>query len=321
MKELYQKIVRPSGRWTDQFLIAIVISFLLILVGQLIGPTISNFLVSLFFSNEQYPGAADFMSRYALTIGEWIVILLVMAIFKKNWPMLKTLKFHKDHNNFLTILMGLGIGFLMNGFCVLMSCLLNDIHLAFYKFDLKWFVGFLIAVFIQSGSEELGMRGYLYQKLRRRYRSPYVAILVNSLFFTVLHMLNPNFSVYAFLQITVVALFWSFVIYYFDNLWLTMAMHTGWNFTQSIIFGLPNSGIISAYSLFKLDGASDGIFYNVGFGIEGSLGGVLVCVVGLLVTLYLGRGKKEHTDYWLPLEQEMIAKAEAAQQENETARP
>ena len=30
------------------------------------------------------------------------------------------------------------------------------------------------------------------------------------------------------------------------------AVHTAWNFTQNILFGLPNSGINVPYSVFKL---------------------------------------------------------------------
>ncbi len=34
-----------------------------------------------------------------------------------------------------------------------------------------------------------------------------------------------------------------------------MGVHMAWNYTQNIIFGLPNSGIVSGFSLFKLDAA------------------------------------------------------------------
>ena len=77
-------------------------------------------------------------------------------------------------------------------------------------------------------------------------------------------------------------------------------MHTGWNFTQSILFGLPNSGVVSAYSVFRLDAASarDGFFYTVNFGVEGSLGSVIILGAVAALILYLNRGKGEKADFW-----------------------
>ena len=77
-------------------------------------------------------------------------------------------------------------------------------------------------------------------------------------------------------------------------------MHTGWNFTQSILFGLPNSGTVSSYSLFKLEAASarSGLFYNVNFGVEGSIGAVVVIGILLAVVLRRNLGKGEKRDLW-----------------------
>ena len=77
-------------------------------------------------------------------------------------------------------------------------------------------------------------------------------------------------------------------------------MHTGWKFSQNIVFGLPNSGLVSEYSLFKLDAASaeEGLFYNVNFGVEGSVGAMLVFTFILFVIILLNRGKPEKNDVW-----------------------
>ena len=52
---------------------------------------------------------------------------------------------------------------------------------------------------------------------------------------------------------------------------------------QDFLFGLPNSGAVSEYSIFKLEAASatSGFFYDVGFGVEGSIGSTLVLAVVL----------------------------------------
>ena len=99
----------------------------------------------------------------------------------------------------------------------------------------------------------------------------------------------------------------SLIIYYWDSLWAAIWMHTAWNFSQSIVFGLPNSGIVSKYSVFKLEAASarDGIFYNTSFGVEGSkganaiIGGLIVII--LLYGLITKRGEK--ADHWEEMEE------------------
>ena len=57
-------------------------------------------------------------------------------------------------------------------------------------FLLIYFIGFLI----QGMSEELVVRGYTLGMMER-YTSKKVAIFISSLFFGLLHLLNPNFGI------------------------------------------------------------------------------------------------------------------------------
>ena len=177
---------------------------------------------------------------------------------------------------------------------------MGDIHLYYNGFNPALFFIFLFFVTLQSGAEELIMRVYLYQKLRRRYKSPLVAIIVNPLVFTVLHLFNDGVTVVSVLEIAASGLLLTLLIYYYDSAWAAIMMHAAWNFTQSIIFGLPNSGLVSEYSLFKLDAASaeNGFFYNVGFGVEGSAGSLIVSILIIAIILFLNRGKPEKNDVW-----------------------
>ena len=159
---------------------------------------------------------------------------------------------------------------------------------------------------IQSGAEEIVDRCYLYQKLRRRYRWPAVAVIVNALVFMSLHMSNPGVTRLGLLQVFLIGILFSLIIYYWDSLWTVIWAHTAWNFSQSIVFGLPNSGIVSKYSVFKLEAASarDGIFYNTSFGVEGSLGAnVMIAAVIVIVLIYgLATKRGERMDHWAEAE-------------------
>ncbi len=306
MKEFIEKVTRPCRRPSDFFLLAALLSFLLIVAGEIISSNVFRILnveeKLIAWSGSDNIGT--FLGNYLYTFGVWVAFLLFAIIFKRNWPMLKALAPNKSLNNLKGILLGALLGFGTNGFCVLMSYLNGDIKLSYNGFDWKLLIAFLICVFIQSSSEEVTDRLYLYQKLRRRYRSPLVAILVNSIVFMALHIPNPGFTAVAGSQIFLVAIIFSLFVYYYDGIWVAFWFHAAWNYTQNIIFGLPNSGIVSEYSIFKLEAASarNGLFYNVNFGVEGSIGSSLVLIVVIIVMIVINRKKPEKRDYWAKAE-------------------
>lgn len=306
MKEFIEKVTRPCRKTTDFLLLAAFLSVVLIIVGEVVSSAAFKYLniqdKLIAWSGSDNVGT--FLSDYLSTFGVWVAFLLFAVIFKSNRPMLKALTPNKNLNNLKGILLGLLLGFGTNGFCVLMSWLAGDIKLSYNGFDWKLLVAFLICVFIQSSSEEVTDRLYLYQKLRRRYRSPLVAILVNSIVFMALHIPNPGFTAVAGSQIFLVAIIFSLFVYYYDGIWVAFWFHAAWNYTQNIIFGLPNSGIVSEYSIFKLEAASarNGLFYNVNFGVEGSIGSSLVLIVVIIVMIVINRKKPEKRDYWAKAE-------------------
>lgn len=314
MKELIEKVTRPCRKTTDFFLLAALCSLMLLVVGEIISSVVFKFL-NVQDKLTAWSGSDNigtFLGDYLYTFGVWIAFLLFAVIFKGNRPMLKALAPNKSLNNLKGILLGLLLGFGTNGFCVLMSYLTGDIKLSYNGIDPKMLIAFLVCVFIQSSSEEITDRLYLYQKLRRRYRNPLVAILVNSIVFMALHMANPGFTAIAGSQIFLVAIIFSLFVYYYDGIWVAFWFHAAWNYTQNIIFGLPNSGIVSEYSIFRLEAASarNGLFYNVNFGVEGSIGSSLVLIVVIIVMIVINRGKSEKRDYWADAEKQAAAKRE-----------
>lgn len=316
MKGFLGKILRPSGTITDNIIIAAILSVVLALVGTFVSGAIFELthftekMASIMHSDN----LAVFLTDYASFFGIWIVILLVALIPRANRPMLKAFGWNRTGNNLKGILAGILLGFGTNAFCVLMSLLAGDIKLSFNGIEPKILLLFLIAVFIQSGGEEITDRFYLYQKLRRRYRSPLVAIIVNAIVFMALHVFNPGFTVLAGSQIFIVGIIFSLLVYYYNSLWAAMWFHAAWNYTQNIIFGLPNSGIVSEYSIFKLEAASatNGLFYDVKFGVEGSIGASLVLLLVLIVILIINRKKPEIKDCWKGSEEAAAAKLEEA---------
>ena len=150
--------------------------------------------------------------------------------------------------NDMAVTLSIGIG--MNGAAIRMAWMHGDIRMYFDKFELIPFIILFISVFVQSAAEEMICRGFIYQRVLRTYRGRFwLAVIINSVFFGMIHLGNNGISAMAVVDLVVTGLLFSAMVYYFDSLWMAMAVHTGWNFTQSILAGLPNSGNVVPYRL------------------------------------------------------------------------
>ena len=246
----------------------LLIGFGLLFVGEFAGviPTIP---LKLFFN---IPPMWDFTLVYAVFIGIFVVVLLFCAIFEKKifrcfFPASKN---GLPGNNIKNLLIGLLIGFLMNGSCILAAWLNGDLHFSIGKFLPVYLIVTFFAVMIQSSSEEMLTRGYIYLAHSERYPA-WFAMISNALFFAALHLANDGITVIAIVELIMSGVALSLVVYCKKSLWMAFGYHTMWNYTQSIIFGLPNSGIVSQGSFLHLDAASDSFFYDSGFGVEGTV--------------------------------------------------
>ena len=308
--------IRKCGKPTDFFLLASFLAILMVMVGGALSGITDRLIPfdKIFNAIAGDEAIGTFLGMYFDFYGIWILFFIVNLAFKANRPIARQLSFKGTGNGIKGLLIGCLLGFGTNGFCILMSALVGDIKLSFNGFNPLLFILFFICVTIQSGAEEIVDRAYLYQKLRRRYRHPAVAIILNALVFMALHLTNPGIGILPILQIVIVAIFFSLLVYYYDCLWAAIMMHASWNFCQSIFFGLPNSGIVSAYSVFKLEAASarNGFFYNADFGVEGSPAAVILLTILCIVIVMINRGKSEKHDLWAEMEAEAESNAAAA---------
>ena len=285
-------MTKVTRKWYDILPFPILMTFLLVLLGQTLAELLMLGLKMGLGIDFNSSDAMITGSMYASFIGVWIIFLLAIILPKGNRPILKTIGPGMRGNTIGMLILGFIFGFALNGFCILMSVFSKDIRIYYDRFSPLSLLIIFILVFIQSSAEELACRGYLYQRLCRRY-PPVVAILGSSALFALLHILNPGVTISSLLDIFITGILFSLLVYYFDSLWCAMAMHAMWNFTQNIIFGLPNSGMVVPFSIFRLDAASasDGLFYTVNFGVEGSWGSVIVLSVFTLILLIIGQKK------------------------------
>lgn len=225
------------------------------------------------------PDAMKFVfTMYLSTISAFIGALVYTGVTKRNRFIFRTFLPSFPQNTVKVLLLGLLVGFVMNFGCIVCALINGDIKL-FLNFavnQIPFYCFALVCVFIQSSSEEMWCRGFMYERINVRYPL-WVAILVNGLFFAALHVFNPGAGFLPILDIAICGLSFSIARWYTGSIWFVMGIHTAWNFTQNLIFGLPNSGLVSEASIWGLDAANarSSLVYNVQFGVEGAVPAVL----------------------------------------------
>ncbi|HAH22665.1 MAG TPA: CPBP family intramembrane metalloprotease [Prolixibacteraceae bacterium] len=164
---------------------------------------------------------------------------------------------------------GIGLGALLigGGFTVLV--VVNQIQWRGFNWDGQNLLLGLCTFVLVACSEELFLRGYILNNLMKSM-NPMVALLVSSVFFSLLHILNDNFSWLAFLNILLAGILIGQPYLYTKRLWLPIGLHLGWNFFQGPIFGFNVSGHVTS-SLFTQSRTADTIWNGGPFGFEASV--------------------------------------------------
>lgn len=270
--------IKEKRQWRDNVIWIVFISIVIMISGQILGMTIPSY--------DKKEAYMHTLMSYANFIGIWIMVIVPILVFRKNRYILKYLTMDKKGNTIKNLFIGLLVGFVLNAVCAIVAYLHGDIVLIFNKFELLPVIGLFLAVFVQSSAEEALCRGFMYQRLLKSNPNPAFAIIVNSLFFACIHLLNDGINALAFYDLFITGVFFSMAVYRYNSLWMAMGLHATWNFTQSILLGLPNSGSSFPYSIFVLDTAriQSSFAYDTGFGLEGTIlsaGLMTLCCVAM----------------------------------------
>lgn len=256
-------------------------------------------LCAYLLSAELGAAGVSLLTQYTVFIGLFIGTLLIMAIVKPWRPYLKAFGTKPSGNRPSMLLLGLFLGFATNGACILVAALMGNLRLEFKQFSIVGALVFLVCIFIQASTEELEDRGFAYQRIKRTY-GPMVAVIASAVAFMLAHVLNDGVTLLALLNIFVIGVQYALMVHYFDSIWMPMGAHAAWNFTQNILFGLPNSGMASTYSIFGLvDAGSNGFAFDTAFGVEGTPCALVVNVVLIVLIVLWGRKHaKKELDIW-----------------------
>jgi len=116
--------------------------------------------------------------------------------------------------------------------------------LAIHGADLLRWAAFWFAFFVLVGLyEEFAFRGYVQFTLAQSVRFWPAAVLL-SVAFGVVHITNPGESKLGIAGVILAGLFWCFTLRRTGNLWFAVGMHASFDFGETFLYSVPDSGIV-----------------------------------------------------------------------------
>lgn len=135
--------------------------------------------------------------------------------------------------------------------------------------------------------EELFLRGYVLQNLAEGLSLPW-AVVLSSIIFGLLHMANPHAGWQAVLGVSLAGFFLAYGWLRTRQLWISIGLHAGWNFFQTVVFGFPVSGIDGLFHLTRLTVSGPPRITGGAFGPEAGLIALPAMLLGIgLIELWV----------------------------------
>lgn len=145
---------------------------------------------------------------------------------------------------------------------------------------------------IQSANEEIVTRGWLMNVLGAKYNVA-IGLIVSAAIFGVLHLLNPNVSIVALINIILVGLFLGLLIIKTETLWIACGIHAAWNWSQGNLYGFEVSGGKAiAGNLFGYKLVGPEWFTGGSFGPEAGLAATIILGLSIVILLIMTKNKK-----------------------------
>ena len=138
-------------------------------------------------------------------------------------------------------------------------------------------------------TEELLFRGVLFRIVEER-TGTWIALVLTGLLFGLIHLLNPDASLWGAIAIAIEAGFMLAACYAATRtLWVPIGLHFGWNFAAGGIFSVVVSGNGDSKGLLDASTSGPAVLTGGAFGPEGSLYTVAAGVVMTAAFMWIAR--------------------------------
>jgi membrane protease YdiL (CAAX protease family) len=173
---------------------------------------------------------------------------------------------------------------------------------AIFLYGLKWLLAFLLVGF----SEEYSFRGYMQFTLMRgvwglaerlspantRAIAFWIAATILSLLFGLAHTGNGGETFFGLVQVFLAGITFAYALWRTGSLWWGIGFHMTWDWAQSYLFGVADSGNISVGRLFLTHPTGKPILSGGPDGPEGSVFASIALLLTILVIHFVRRGEQ-----------------------------
>ena len=186
---------------------------------------------------------------------------------------------------------GLALGFALLGSLTLLATLTGAVTFRFNRFDWR-LIPAILPLFIQCSAEEILLRGYVPAVAGERHSWDAVCFASGTLFIFhhIINMEHFGFSAMFCLDVFLLGVFLCLLVRREGNFWIACGFHTAWNYTQTYLFGISNSGENMSIGMFQGTLNADNSFYHEVYGYEGSI--ATAVLIGALILWLIYRLRK-----------------------------
>lgn len=177
--------------------------------------------------------------------------------------------------------MGLVAICMVIGICAYTGCIKMSINPAC---SLSTIVLFFAGFMLQGMSEEILYRGYLMTSIAEGGHIV-TAVMTSSVLFAMLHVLNPNMTILAFINAFLFGIFAALYMIKRGSIWGIAAYHSMWNFAQGNIFGIPVSGQSRLEAIFDTSCLENTLLNGGEFGVEGGIIVAIITIISIAILL------------------------------------
>jgi membrane protease YdiL (CAAX protease family) len=146
----------------------------------------------------------------------------------------------------------------------------------------------LAVIAVSSLAEEVAFRGYPFRRLIQAM-GPVAATICMSLFFGLLHALNPSATGTSIFVTMLAGLLLSIAWLRTHGLWLPWGLHFAWNASMGVLFGLPVSGITDFNSIIQTQATGRLWLTGGDYGPEGAIFTAVVLLIAIAVLITVTR--------------------------------
>lgn len=186
---------------------------------------------------------------------------------------------------------GLGLGFAFLGSLTLLATLTGAVTFRFNRFDWR-LIPAILPLFIQCSAEEILLRGYVPAVAGERHGWDAVCFASGTLFIFhhIINMEYFGFNAMFCLDVFLLGVFLCLLVRREGNFWIACGFHTAWNYTQTYLFSISNSGENMSIGMFQGSLNAGNGFYQKVYGYEGSI--ATAVLIGALILWLIYRLRK-----------------------------